>query len=771
MSDCAGTHGFGRFKRSWRRAEKRMQAGFLALTAVFCAVFSAAPLSRAAGFDTGSVVSSVISGSELQVAEGVTYKEAMFKTSDGKQVAGFMLDTNYGQEGSDLKIAVGMPYDGNEFGMQPVSQQMSYAAASGKNAVAGVNADFYNMSTGEPEGLVIRNGVEIHGWSSPNGEISNRGPWRTFFGILEDGTAIIGDKEDYEVNKEKLVEAVGGDYIMVENGEMTDFAEEPNDQKNDLPVGPYARTCVGIREDGSVFFITIDGKRPDTYSAGLSLVEMAQLMIENGAETAMNLDGGGSATMVIKDPETKEYTVKNSPSDGTSGPTGGTERSVANSLYIYNDDETGLPSITLDQDSDGYYLIRSAEDFEQMNYNLRANFRLANDIDGTGKAVEDVKMFGGILDGDGHSVNNLMFSDPETNGLIGTLTPGGEIRDLTITNAVVSSTASNVGILTGTCNGTIRNVNISGSVSGSSNVGGLAGQIGGSGVEIADCHVAADVSASGSYAGILVGKGNNSTGGGISTCSATGTVSGNVGVGGLVGYMLDSKDFWIRDCMVTDVTVYGNAEHVGGVAGMAKCGVERCLVNGVDVQQNAPNSSNKHSASLITGWHNFSSLHISDNVVLKGSVTANNSTNSHRIAEGSGTRENNYACEKVTVNGEQRNGGNSYYEGISRTREELGEKSFYETLGFNFTEAGAWEWDSEQGAPVVKDSTFEIPENKPALTVDQEGYYLIREAADFLEIRKDPEGKYRLANDLKVSAGRSIMFPHSRESLTVSPIR
>ena len=177
------------------------------------------------------------------------------------------------------------------------------------------------------------------------------------------------------------------------------------------------------------------------------------------------------------------------------------------------------------------------------------------------------------------------------------------------------------------------------------------------------------------------------------------------------------------------------------------------------VQQNAPISSNKHSASLITGWHNFSSLHISDNVVLKGSVTANNSTNSHRIAEGSGTRENNYACEKVTVNGEQRNGGNSYYEGISRTREELGEKSFYETLGFNFTEAGAWEWDSEQGAPVVKDSTFEIPENKPALTVDQEGYYLIREAADFLEIRKDPEGKYRLANDLKVSAGEIDYVP------------
>lgn len=198
------------------------------------------------------------------------------------------------------------------------------------------------MSTGEPDGVYIQDGEQIHGWAeSP---ITARVTYRTFFGILKDGTAIIGDEEDYLQYKDQLQQAVGGDFIMVQDGQMTDFAEKEGVW--DSPKDPLPRTCVGIREDGSVFFICVDGRRPDTYSAGLSLVDMAQLMIENGAVTATNLDGGGSTTMVIKNPETQEYTLKNSPCDNTTGPTGGTERSVANCVYFYNDDETAaLPTL------------------------------------------------------------------------------------------------------------------------------------------------------------------------------------------------------------------------------------------------------------------------------------------------------------------------------------------------------------------------------------------------------------------------------------------
>lgn len=208
---------------------------------------------------------------------------------------------------------------------------------------------------------------------------------------------------------------------MIENGQITDFAS--GEGLWDQPTEPYARTCVGIRGDGSVFFICVDGKRPDTYSAGLSLLEMAQLMIENDAVQAMNLDGGGSTTMVIKDPENKDYTLMNSPSDNTEGPTGGTERSVANCLYIYNDEKTSdIPEVTLDMDVDGYYLIDSIDDFAQMNYAPLANFRLSNDIDGTGKAVTSVRSFRGILDGNpGVPLITLYFPIPlpaaSSNGL------------------------------------------------------------------------------------------------------------------------------------------------------------------------------------------------------------------------------------------------------------------------------------------------------------------------------------------------------------------
>lgn len=134
------------------------------------------------------------------------------------------------------------------------------------------------------------------------------------------------------------------------------------------------------------------GKRPIPIPRD-DTVEMAQLLVENGAVYAMNLDGGGSTTMVVKDPETQQYTVQNSPSDGTSGPTGGTERSVANCLYIYNDEKPDIPEVTLDQDINGYYLIRDIKDFAQINRDPRADYRLANNIDAAGKPVEAVMTF------------------------------------------------------------------------------------------------------------------------------------------------------------------------------------------------------------------------------------------------------------------------------------------------------------------------------------------------------------------------------------------
>jgi hypothetical protein len=58
------------------------------------------------------------------------------------------------------------------------------------------------------------------------------------------------------------------------------------------------RTLAGVRSDGRLLLVTIDGRRRG-WSAGMSLFEAARLMRSLGARDALNLDGGGSSAMTV----------------------------------------------------------------------------------------------------------------------------------------------------------------------------------------------------------------------------------------------------------------------------------------------------------------------------------------------------------------------------------------------------------------------------------------------------------------------------------------
>ena len=81
----------------------------------------------------------------------------------------------------------------------------------------------------------------------------------------------------------------------------------------------HPRTAVGWNET-SIFFVEVDGRQPDL-SVGMTYNELGNYMIKLGCHEAMNLDGGGSATLWILGQ------VMNSPSQGF-------ERSVANALVL-----------------------------------------------------------------------------------------------------------------------------------------------------------------------------------------------------------------------------------------------------------------------------------------------------------------------------------------------------------------------------------------------------------------------------------------------------
>jgi exopolysaccharide biosynthesis protein len=99
-------------------------------------------------------------------------------------------------------------------------------------------------------------------------------------------------------------DVIGGDTMLVHEGQIS------------VPTycGSYfcqgqPRTGVGVQTDGRLLFVVVDGRQP-RYSLGLSMVGFARLMKKLGAVEALNLDGGGASTMVVKDK------VVNRPSDG-----------------------------------------------------------------------------------------------------------------------------------------------------------------------------------------------------------------------------------------------------------------------------------------------------------------------------------------------------------------------------------------------------------------------------------------------------------------------
>lgn len=86
--------------------------------------------------------------------------------------------------------------------------------------------------------------------------------------------------------------------------------------------GRHPRSGIGFSKDSTrVYMIAVDGRTQN--SVGMSLVEFADLMLASGIYQGMNLDGGGSTTLVV------DGKIVNAPSD----PTG--ERAVGNCLLLF----------------------------------------------------------------------------------------------------------------------------------------------------------------------------------------------------------------------------------------------------------------------------------------------------------------------------------------------------------------------------------------------------------------------------------------------------
>jgi hypothetical protein len=153
------------------------------------------------------------------------------------------------------------------------------------------------------------------GFAKSDGIVYGEGTGPTiYFSENTEASFILGDITPYN--------AISGNNMIVVDG----MAVDGLDNSSAAP-----RTAIGLDEQGKrLILIVADGRQP-FYSQGATLFEMAELMIYYGASNAMNMDGGGSSTLVMRN-SLGIVQVVNSPIQ-TGIP--GRERPVGNHLGIF----------------------------------------------------------------------------------------------------------------------------------------------------------------------------------------------------------------------------------------------------------------------------------------------------------------------------------------------------------------------------------------------------------------------------------------------------
>ncbi|MHA7269403.1 phosphodiester glycosidase family protein [Arthrobacter sp. HLT1-20] len=174
----------------------------------------------------------------------------------------------------------------NRFG-ENITETTS-AIAQGKDAVFAVNGDYYGF---RDTGIVIRNGVAYR----------DKGA-RTGLAFYRDGTVKVY-KETSTSADELIANGVWNTLSfgppLLENGAIKagiDSVEVDTNFGNHSIQGLQPRTAVGVIGPNQLVFVVVDG-RSTGYSTGVTMTSLAQIILDLGATTAYNIDGGGSSTM------------------------------------------------------------------------------------------------------------------------------------------------------------------------------------------------------------------------------------------------------------------------------------------------------------------------------------------------------------------------------------------------------------------------------------------------------------------------------------------
>jgi hypothetical protein len=129
---------------------------------------------------------------------------------------------------------------------------------------------------------------------------------------------------EWTLGRTNVWDAMGGSPVLVADGQRVVGTCTTSFCSSRLP-----RTGVGVTAGGKILMVVVDG-RQTAWSVGVSLPKFATIFRGFGAVSALNLDGGGSSTMVVR-------------GDVVNRPSSGHERSVSTALMVLPGADPGEP--------------------------------------------------------------------------------------------------------------------------------------------------------------------------------------------------------------------------------------------------------------------------------------------------------------------------------------------------------------------------------------------------------------------------------------------
>jgi len=175
--------------------------------------------------------------------------------------------------------------------------------------IAALNANAFGILTGSEDDYeeiyVAGRPTRIVGWAESGGHLFSR-PAKGYFSFWVDEEGV----EIYNLREPKPAKhALAGFGRLLQDGKITEEHSSKLHPRSALGYDAARKALIGVVVDG----------RQDGYSEGMTRRELADLMLELGCATALNLDGGGSSILLLAD-DSGTLQIKNRPSDGSPRP-------------------------------------------------------------------------------------------------------------------------------------------------------------------------------------------------------------------------------------------------------------------------------------------------------------------------------------------------------------------------------------------------------------------------------------------------------------------